>query len=127
MTVHEQSPLVATASPVADPFGVSYADLYTAGEVVAFRLMPGAGEADRVAHIRRLLDVSADLNYAVSAYTHRVLMHAGRKPVDGDVHDETAALHDALSAFAKQVRAVADTYRHVVEARHPSASQPRPQ
>lgn len=127
MTVHEQSPLATTDSPVADPFGVRYVDLYTAGEVVVLRLMPGAGEADRVAHIRKLLEVSADLNYAVSAYTHRVLMHAGRRPVDGDVHDETAALHDALGAFARQVRAVADAYRHVVEAPDLSLSQPRPQ
>ena len=106
MTLHEQLPLAAANPRVLDPFDVSYVDLHTAGEVVALRLMPGAGEADRVAHVRRLLDASADLNYAVSAYTHRVLMHSGRRPIDGDVRDETVALHDALSAFARRVRAV---------------------
>ena len=99
----------------ADPLGVTYEDLQIVGAIAALRFAPGAGEADRVAHVRKLLEASADLNYAISTYTHRVLMFAGRRPIDGDLSDETAALQDALDAFALRVREIADTYRALVQ------------
>jgi hypothetical protein len=77
-----------------------------------------------VARVRRLLDVTADLNYTISTFMHCVLMHAGRRPAAGDVRDETAALSDALGAFAKQVREIADAYRDVVEAQRHSVPAP---
>ena len=99
----------------ADPLGVTYEDLQIVGAIAALRFAPGAGESDRVAHVRKLLDTSADLNYAISTYTHRVLMFAGRRPMEGDLCDETAALQDALDAFALRVREIADTYRALVQ------------
>ena len=58
---------------VTQPFSsegsdLAYEDLKIAAEVAVLRLEPGSGEADRVAHVRRLLNVSADLGYAASTY-----------------------------------------------------------
>jgi gas vesicle protein len=92
----------------------TYDDLQIVGEVVTLRFAPGSGEADRIAHVRKLLEVTADLNYAISTYTHRVLMFAGRRPAAGDLRDETTALQDALDAFDEHVRAMADAYRRSV-------------
>ena len=99
----------------ADSLGVTYEDLQIVGVIAASRFTPGAGETDRLAHVRKLLDVSADLNYAISTYTHHVLMFAGRRPLSGDLSDETEALQDALDAFALQVREIADAYRSLVQ------------
>jgi hypothetical protein len=98
-----------------DPLGVTYDDLQIVGLIATSRFAPGAGESDRVAHVRKLLDVSAELNYAISTYTHRVLMFAGRRPADGDLLDETVVLQDALVGFATRVREIADAYRALVQ------------
>jgi len=124
MTVHEHAEIAATDDPVIDPFGVRH-DLEIVGAVVARRLRPGVAESNRVACVRQLLDASAELDYAVSAYTHRVLMHAGRRPVDGDVREETDALHDALITFVRQVRQIADTCRSLVETRFECSPEAR--
>lgn len=92
-------------------FALTTEDLQLAGELVALRLAPGAGEADRAARVRRLLDASADLSYAVSTYTHRVLVHTGRHPGNGGLRDDTIALEDALDGFAREVRSLADAFR----------------
>ena len=83
--------------------------------IVMLRLPPGAGEADRVAHVRKLLDVSADLHYAISTYMHRVLAFAGRRPGVGDLRDETIGLQDAFDAFSAQTRAMATAYGAAVD------------
>jgi hypothetical protein len=114
-----------TDARVTDALGVTYEDFQTVGDVVALRLLPGFGEADRVARVRKLLDVCADLNYAVSTYTHRVLMYSGRRPGNGDLRDDTAALHDALGAFAREVRTIADTYRSAVSGTDPANQRPQ--
>jgi hypothetical protein len=101
-------------SDASSAFAVTYEDLQVVGEIVALRLPPGSGEADRSARVRRLLDVSADLTYALSTYTHRVLTCSKRRPDNGDLRDDTAALQDALDAFAKEIRTIADTYRTTV-------------
>ena len=85
------------------------------GQIITLRLPPGAGEADRVAHVRKLLDVSADLHYAISTYMHRVLAFAGRRPGVGDLRDETVGLQDALDAFSAQTREMANAYRAFVD------------
>jgi hypothetical protein len=95
-------------------FSAIYEDLHVVGEVVSLRLPPGSGEADRAARVRRLLDASADLNYAVSTFTHRVLVYSGRRPATGGLRDDTIALQDALDAFATEVRAIAGEYRTMV-------------
>ena len=96
-------------------FALTFADLQLAGELVELRLAPGAGEADRAARVRRLLDSSADLNYAVSTYTHRLLVYSGRRPATGGLRDDTIALQDALEGFAREVRAIADAYRAMLQ------------
>jgi hypothetical protein len=103
--------------------GVAYDDLKVAAALAVLRLAPGSGEADRVAHVRRLLDVSADLGYAASTYAHRLLTLSRRGRTEGDVKDETAALQDALDAFGREVRMIADTYRALVT---PSAEEGSP-
>jgi hypothetical protein len=100
-----------TESTSQSTFALSFEDLQLAGELVELRFAPGSGEADRAARVRRLLDTSADLNYAISTYTHRLLVYAGRRPVHGGLRDDTIALQDALEGFAKEVRAVAEAYR----------------
>ena len=115
-------------------FALTFEDLQLAGELVELRLAPAAGEADRAARVRRLLDASADLNYAISTYTHRVLVYSGRRPANGGLRDDTIALQDALDGFAREVRAVADAYRamrqtpqlenHAPQV-HDSAAEPR--
>ena len=57
---------------------------------------------------------SADLGYAVSTYTHRILSYTGRRPGQGSVRDETVSLQDALDAFSREVRTMADAYRSLV-------------
>ena|SRR5688572_8289599 len=101
----------------ADPgpeLAAIYNDLQIVAEVVSLRLPPGLGEADRAARVRRFLDVSADLNYALSTYTHRVLAYSGRRRGIGGLHDDTIALQDALESFASEVRAIAGEYRTMV-------------
>ncbi|HEX5075103.1 MAG TPA: hypothetical protein VFW03_17935 [Gemmatimonadaceae bacterium] len=100
-----------TEATMSNTFALTSEDLELAGQLVALRLAPGAGEADRAARVRRLLDASADLNYAVSTYTHRVLLHTGRRPGNGGLRDDTIALQDALDGFAREVRSLADAFR----------------
>lgn len=109
-----------TESTSPSVLALTFEDLQLAGELVELRLAPGSGEADRVARVRRLLDTSADLNYAVSTYTHRLLVYAGRRPAYGGLRDDTIALQDALEGFANEVRAVANAYRALHQTR-PSA------
>jgi hypothetical protein len=104
-----------TEATTSSTFTLAFEDLQLAGELVELRLAPGSGEADRAARIRRLVDASADLNYAVSTYTHRVLVYTGRRPPTGGLRDDTIALQDALEAFAREVRAIADAYRATVQ------------
>jgi hypothetical protein len=107
------------ANAPAASLTATYDDLQIVAEVVTVRFSPDSGEADRAAHVRKLLDVTGDLNYAISTYTHRVLMFARRRPAAGDLRDETAALQDAVDAFAAHVRSMADAYRHSVSVRSP--------
>jgi hypothetical protein len=108
-----------TANTRPTSLATTYDDLRIVAEVVTTRFAPGSSEADRVTHVRKLLDVSVELNYAISTYTHHVLMFAGRRPAKGDVCDETAALQDALDAFAAHVSAMANVYRHSVTVGYP--------
>jgi hypothetical protein len=105
---------------------VKHDDLEIVGQIVALRFPPDSGEADRVAHVRKLLEVSAELRYAISAFTHRVLLYVGRRSPVGDLRDETATLQDALEEFASQVRSIADAYRARVKAPHPGDPLPEP-
>ena len=98
-------------------FALMFEDLHIAGEVAELRLAPGSGEADRAACVRKLLEASADLNYAISTYTHRLLVYTGRRPANGGLHDDTIALQEALDGFASEVRAIADAYRAVIKNR----------
>jgi len=109
-----------TANVRIEPLGATYDDLKIVGELVTLRFAPGSEEAERVAHVRQLLDVSADLSYAISTYTHRILMFAGRRPGVGDLRDETAALQDSIEAFIAQVRRIANTYRAAVSVEFPA-------
>ena len=106
-----------TEATTSSTFALTFEDLQLAGALVELRLTPGSGEADRAARVRRLLDASADLNYAVSTYTHRVLVYSGRRPANGGLRDDTIALQDALDGFAREVRAIADAYRAMLQDR----------
>jgi hypothetical protein len=116
-----------TASTRAASTTGTYDDLLIVAEIVTLRFQPGSGEADRAAHVRKLLDVTAELNYTISTYTHRVHMFAGRRPASGDLHDETAALQEALDAFAAHVRGIADVYRNSVAVRRPGDQSVAPE
>ena len=104
-----------TEAPTRSTFALTSEELELAGELVVLRLTPGAAEADRAARVRRLLDASADLNYAVSTYTHRVLVHSGRQPANGGLRDDTIALQDALDGFAREIRSLAGAYRAMLQ------------
>jgi hypothetical protein len=111
----------------AIPLSSAWEHLDTVGQIVTLRLPPGAGEADRVAHVRKLLDASAELHYAISTYMHRVVAFAGRRPGIGDLTDETVGLQDALDAFSAQTREMANVYRTFVETDDPALDiAPRP-
>jgi hypothetical protein len=113
-----------TTDMTDDSVSVAYEDLQVVAHAVALHRMPGSGEADRVAHVKRLLEASADLSYAASIYVHRVLGFTRRRPSAGDVLDETAALHDALEAFSRQVRRMADAYRTIGLSRGDGTREP---
>ena len=104
-----------TEATTSSTFALTFEDLQLAGELVELRLAPGSEEADRAARVRRLLDASADLNYAVSTYTHRLLVCSGRRPANGGLRDDTVALQDALDGFAREVRAIADACRAMLQ------------
>ena len=106
------------------PVDVKHDDLEIVGQIVALRFPSDSGEADRLAHVRKLLEVSAELSYAISTFTHRVLLYAGRRPAVGDLRDETATLQDALEEFASQVRGIADAYRARVKVPRPGDPLP---
>jgi hypothetical protein len=116
-TAHQPTGMVyvtsKTEATISTAFTLAFEDLQLAGELVELRLAPGSGEADRAARVRSLLDASAELNYAISTYTHRVLAYAGRRPANGGLRDDTVALQDALDGFAREVRALAHTYREM--------------
>jgi hypothetical protein len=104
---------------------VAYEDLQIVAAIAALRLPPGAGEADRAARVRTLLDTSGDLSYAISTYTHRLLVYSGRRPASGGLGDDTIALQDALEGFAREVRAIADAYRSMITPPAIDAQAPR--
>lgn len=104
-----------TRGTTSSTFALTFEDLQLAAEVVELRLAPGSGEADRAARVTRLLDASADLNYAVSTYTYRVSVYTGRRPANEGLRDYTIALQGALDGFAREVRAIADAYRAMLQ------------
>jgi len=125
MTAITRLPFGATAEMAGGAVTVAHEDLEIVAQVVALHLMPGSGEADRLAHVKRLLEVSADLSYASSTYAHRVLGFSRRRPCEGDVLDETVALQDALEAFGRQVRLMADAYLTVRAVRADTTVEPK--
>ncbi len=123
-TYQDEAGTVMTTHSTAGPLDVKHDDLQIVGQIVALQFPPGAGEADRVAHVRKLLAASAELSYAISTFTDRVLLYAGRRPAVADLRDETATLQDALEEFASEVRTIADAYRAAVKVPRPGDPVP---
>jgi hypothetical protein len=97
-----------------DTFSLSYDDLETVTEAASIRLPPGRGEADRVAHVKKLCEATAELGYALHTYSHRVLLQTRRPRPDDDLLAETVALQDALNAFGVEIRSIADAFRRLM-------------
>lgn len=96
-----------------DTFALSYDDLEVVTEVASVRLPPGSGEADRVAHVRKLCEATAELGYALHTYSHRVLLQTRRPRPNDELLAETVALQDALNAFGAEIRTMADAFRRL--------------
>lgn len=97
-----------------ETFCLSYDDLDAATEAASVRLPSGASESDRVAHVRRLCEATAELGYALNTYSHRVLVQSRRPRPDDELLAETIVLRDALMSFGNEVRDLAETYRQIV-------------
>jgi hypothetical protein len=97
-----------------ETFSMSYDDLDAATEAASVRLPFGPTESERVAHVRRLCEATAELGYALDTYSHRVLVQFRRPKPDDELLAETVALRDALTAFGDEVHDLAETYRRIV-------------
>lgn len=97
-----------------ETFSMSYDDLDAATEAASVRLPAGAAESDRVAHVRRLCEATAELGYALNTYSHRVLVQSRRPKPDDELLAETVALRDALISFGSEIHDLAETYRRIM-------------
>lgn len=112
---------------VARPIGVDDAkdlavsitseNLATVAKLITMRFPTSSAEATRVARMRRLVSVTAELTHKLTTYSRHALVHCQGTPGNSDLCADTTALDRALREFSLEIQRVAEEYAHVAEPR----------
>ncbi len=96
---------------------VRSADLGTVARLITMRFPSSSAEATRVARMRRLVSVAAELAHKLTTYSRHALVHCQGTPGNSDLCADTTALDRSLREFSSEIRRVAEAYAHVAEPR----------
>lgn len=89
---------------------IAPADLETVAELITMRFPLRLREARRLARMRGLMTVTADLNRTLSIYAQHALVHCQGTAGTSDLSADTVALNRTLRAFCAEIRAIAAEY-----------------
>lgn len=92
-------------------------DLRHVAELTRLRIPYGDAERHRVARVRAVLMAAAELNRALSAYTHHALIDCHGTTGAADLDADAIALGEALAVFSLHVREITEEYRSVMATR----------
>jgi hypothetical protein len=92
-------------------------DLRHVAELTRLRIPYGDAERHRVARVRAVLMAAAELNRALSAYTHHALIDCHGTTGAADLDADAVALGEALAVFSLHVREITEEYRSVMATR----------
>lgn len=85
-------------------------DLETIAELITMRFPLRGPESRRLARMRGLMTLTADLNRTLSVYAQHALVHCQGTAGTSDLSADTAALNRALRAFAAEIQIIAGEY-----------------
>jgi len=86
-------------------------DLRHVAELARLRIPYGDAEQHRVARVRVVLAAAAELNRALSAYTHHALIDCHGTTGAADLDADAVALGEALAVFSLHVSDITNEYR----------------
>jgi hypothetical protein len=89
-------------------------DLRHVAELTRLRIPYGDAERHRVARVRAVLVAAAELNRALSAYTHHALIDCHGTTGAADLDADAIVLGEALAVFSAHVREITEEYRSVM-------------
>lgn len=95
---------------------VSPSDLTTVTQLIRMRLPTTAAEAQRLAHMRRLVRLASELTCTVRTYSRHALVHCQGTAGISDLEADTDALVQALHAFSDEISTIAGEFGHLVRA-----------
>ena len=87
-------------------------DLRHVAELARLRIPYGDAERHRVTRVRAVLGAAAELNRALSEYTHHAMIDCHGTTGAADLDADAVALGEALAVFSLHVRDITDEYRH---------------
>lgn len=89
---------------------IAPADLETVADLITMRFPLRLREARRLARMRSLMTVTADLNRTLSIYAKHALVHCQGSAGTSDLSADTVALNRTLRAFCAEIRTIAAEY-----------------
>lgn len=89
---------------------IAPADLETIAELITMRFPLRLQEARRLARMRGLMTVTADLNRTLSIYAQHALVHCQGTAGTSDLSADTVALNRTLRAFCAEICTIAAEY-----------------
>ena len=107
-------------------------DLRHVAELTRLRIPYHDAERYRVARVRSVLGAAAELNRALSTYTHHALIDCHGTTGAADLDADAIALGEALAVFSLHVREITEEYRSVrmvqsgIGEHHDSSDRPVP-
>jgi len=92
-------------------------DLRHVAELTRLRIPYDDAERHRIARVRSVLRAAAELNRALSAYTHHALIDCHGTTGAADLDADAVALGEAMAEFSQHVREITEEYRSVMMSR----------
>ncbi|MEO8562239.1 MAG: hypothetical protein ABI601_09205 [bacterium] len=92
-------------------------DLRHVAELTRLRIPYGDAERHRVARVRSVLVAAAELNRALSTYTHHALIDCHGTTGAADLDADAIVLGEAWADFSLHVRQITEEYRSVMTLR----------
>jgi hypothetical protein len=89
-------------------------DLRHVAELTRLRIPYDDAERHRVARVRSVLRAAAELNRALSTYTHHALIDCHGTTGAADLDADAIVLGEALAVFSLHVREITEEYRAVM-------------
>jgi hypothetical protein len=92
-------------------------DLRHVAELTRLRIPYDDAERHRITRVRSVLRAAAELNRALSTYTHHALIDCHGTTGAADLDADAIVLGEALAIFSLHVREITEEYRAVMRSR----------